>query len=566
MFHAALLVLPLCVAQTQGLAQTQEPLSGFKLDGERWTYQSGDLATRGILLKPEGKGPFPAVLISHGLGGNATAFGTAKAREMVKWGLVCMACDYRHAAVPGGGKLNPAGLDRQTYGASEENLRRASKCLDILASLPEVDARRLCAYGHSMGGFVTIGLAAKEPNRLVVAAISGSGIAPRDGFPAPSNAAAGKIKTPFIIFHGSIDSTVRPAQSLALQEILDKSGVACERHVFEGINHPVDHDKAPEVFGLMRNWFAKYKLVEPGLATAAPPPSLSEPRAGIAVAQKGAKGPPVDADAPPQWVRERIEAKNGHYKTFKSNTINQDVSYFIYIPSAYDQAKETRFPVMYWLHGIGGAQTGVPPFIQRFDAAIEAGKSPPTLIVFVNGVRNSFYCDSADGKVLVETVIVKDLIPHIDATYRTIETRDGRTIEGFSMGGFGAAHLGFKYPELFCAVSIIDGALVDLNIMQTRHAELYQRIFGGSPERFTADNPRELIQRNQEAVRGKTKIRLAVGALVPGNRSFHEQLTSLKIDHDYDVFDVGHNHAAIYESLGDKNWNFYRRSLSNPPD
>jgi len=188
------------------------------------------------------------------------------------------------------------------------------------------------------------------------------------------------------------------------------------------------------------------------------------------------------------------------------------------------------------------------------------------LIVFVNGIRNSFYCDSADGKVPVETVIVKDLIPHIDATYRTLASRGSRIIEGFSMGGFGAAHLGFKYPELFGAVSIIDGALVDLNTMQTRHAEIYQRIFGGSPERFAADNPRELASKNQDAIRGKTKIRFAVGALVPGNRSFHEQLTDLKLDHDYDLFDVGHNHVAIYDSLGDKNWDFYRRVLSNRAD
>ena len=191
-----------------------------------------------------------------------------KAREMVKWGLVCIACDYAHAPQPGQ-KLNPQGPERVNYGASEENLRRASKCLDILASLPEVDAKKLCAYGHSMGGFATIGLAAKEPDRLVAAAISGSGIAPRDGFPAPSAERAAKVKTPFIIFHGSIDNTVRPAQSLSFKEILDKNNVANERHVFEGINHPVDQQKAPEVYGLMRNWFAKYGLV----AAALPSPS-----------------------------------------------------------------------------------------------------------------------------------------------------------------------------------------------------------------------------------------------------------------------------------------------------
>jgi hypothetical protein len=102
----------------------------------------------------------------------------AKPWEPVKWGFVCIACDYTHAPAPGR-RLDANGPDRSRFGASEENLRRASKCLDILASLPEVDPKCLCAYGHSMGGFVTIGLAAKEPDRLVAAAISGSGVAAR---------------------------------------------------------------------------------------------------------------------------------------------------------------------------------------------------------------------------------------------------------------------------------------------------------------------------------------------------------------------------------------------------
>jgi endo-1,4-beta-xylanase len=177
-------------------------------------------------------------------------------------------------------------------------------------------------------------------------------------------------------------------------------------------------------------------------------------------------------------------------------------------------------------------------------------------------LRSSFYCDSLDGKSPVETVIIKDLIPHIDGAYRTIARREGRMIEGFSMGGFGAAHLGFKHPELFGAVSIIDGALLDLATMQRRHADLYQRIFGGKEENFQAEEPRTLVAKNADAIRGKMAVRLAVGAIVPANRSFHEQLTGLGIAHDYDTFEVGHNHRAIYERLGDKNWRFYRDALA----
>lgn len=533
-----------------------EPLAGFKLDGERWTYNDDQLSMQGILLKPSGKGPFPAVLISHGLGGSAPSFGMGKAREMVKWGLVCIACDYAHAGGPGK-KIDVAGADRTKFGASEENLKRASKCLDILASLPEVDSKKLCAYGHSMGGFVTIGLAAKEPNRLLAAAISGSGVAPREGFPAPSAEAAGKIKSPFIIFHGADDNTVRPAQSQSLKEILDRNYIANERHVFEGINHPVDQQKAPEVYQLMAKWFHKHGVIET-VPTSFAAATIPAPNAPPTVAKTPATGNTTG----PEWVREKIEAKNSQYKTFRSATIGKDVSYVIYIPAEHEKSPTARFPVIYWLHGIGGAQTGIPRLVERFDEAISAGKTPPMFIVFVNGVRDSFYCDTADGKVPVETVIIKDLIPHIDASYRTVGRREGRLIEGFSMGGFGAAHLGFKYPDLFAGVSIIDAAMVDLNTMQSRHSALYERIFGGKEVNFNAENPRVLVEKNADAIRGKTSIRFAVGALVAGNRTFHEQLTGLNIAHDYDVFDVGHNHVAIYDGLGDKNWQFYRQAFA----
>ena len=263
-----------------------------------------------------------------------------------------------------------------------------------------------------------------------------------------------------------------------------------------------------------------------------------------------------------QWVREKIEAKNSRYEKFRSKTIGQEVSYFIYVPAEYERKPDVRYQVVYWLHGLGGGQGGIPRLVERFDAAIEAGQAPPMLIVFVTGVRDSFYCDSADGKMPVEGVIIKDLIPHIDSTYRTIAKREGRIVEGFSMGGFGAAHLGFKYPKLFGAVSIVDGALADADAMRTRQAEVFQRIFGGSADRYASENPRMLVEKNVDDIRDKTVIRLAVGALLSGNRSFHEQLTSLNIPHDYDALEVGHNPLAIYDSLGDKNWRFYREALS----
>ena len=56
-----------------------------------------------------------------------------------------------------------------------------------------------------------------------------------------------------------------------------------------------------------------------------------------------------------------------------------------------------------------------------------------------------------------ETYIVKELVQHIDDTYRTISHRESRGIVGYSMGGEGAIHLGFSYPEVFGVVASLNG-------------------------------------------------------------------------------------------------------------
>ncbi len=239
--------------------QPSAAAKGFHLDGERWTYRDGDFAMDGILLKPDGEGPFPAVLISHGYGGNAQSFGVQKAREMVKWGLVCIAPNYTHAVPPGTQRGGPPPRDA---GASVENIRRAKACVEILRGMSDVDGKRIAAYGHSMGGFVTIGFTASAPELIKAAAITGSGVAPQDGYAAPSAATAEKIRTPFLILHGSADSTVRPAQSESLKQILDHNEVPNERRVFENESHPIDQTKREEVFRQIRGWFSRHGVLK----------------------------------------------------------------------------------------------------------------------------------------------------------------------------------------------------------------------------------------------------------------------------------------------------------------
>jgi endo-1,4-beta-xylanase len=248
------------------------------------------------------------------------------------------------------------------------------------------------------------------------------------------------------------------------------------------------------------------------------------------------------------------------YHTFASKAAGTDVSYLIYLPPGYDAEANKRYPVMYWLHGRGGSQTGAAQLARRLDAAIRTGQATPMIVVGVNGMRTSSYVDSADGKTPMQTVIIKELIPHIDSTYRTIATREGRGIEGFSMGGAGAAKIGFKYPELFGTVSILAGALHDLESYQGR-GTAFQDIYGGSRELFEANNPWKLVEANAERIRGKTAVRIVVGekdGLAARNTAFHELLNKLQIAHGFTVVnDVAHTVGPLYDSVGEASWKFY---------
>lgn len=245
-FVAVLLLICLRVLP----ASPDDKIPGLRLDGEKFTCEEAGKPTfRGFVVKPEGRGPFPAVLISHGLGGNAEGYARPKAREFVKLGYVCIAPDYAHS--------DPKG-ERKNFGASAENLRRAGKCLDLLASMPEVDPRRICALGNSMGAYLTIGLAAEQPNRLAAAAITAGGISPVAGFAAPSAAQAAKIRAPICILHGTADTTVPPERSRMLEEVLTGNKIVCERHLYEGVGHDLHAARAADVTGKIEAWFRKH--------------------------------------------------------------------------------------------------------------------------------------------------------------------------------------------------------------------------------------------------------------------------------------------------------------------
>ncbi|MFZ5830867.1 MAG: alpha/beta hydrolase fold domain-containing protein [Planctomycetota bacterium] len=301
--------------------------------------------------------------------------------------------------------------------------------------------------------------------------------------------------------------------------------------------------------------FLKAKLVTRAADDAE---NRSTPRAEPGTTGRRAASPPA------AWAEPKVEPEGMAYRTFPSKAAGTDVSYVIYLPPDYETATDRRYPVVYWLHGRGGSQTGASQLVQRLDAAIRAGKALPMIVVGVNGLRTSSFVDSADGKFPVQTVIAEELIPHIDATYRTIATREGRGIEGFSMGGAGAPKIGFKYPELFGAVSILAGALHDLESYKSR-GTAFQDIYGGRDDYFEANSPWKLVEKNADTIRRGTTVRIVVGGkdgLLARNTAFHELLDKLGIKHDFTVVEgAPHSPGPLYDGVGDQTWAFYAKAF-----
>lgn len=281
------------------------------------------------------------------------------------------------------------------------------------------------------------------------------------------------------------------------------------------------------------------------------------------------------------WVLPEPNTPELRRVLFDSKAANQPVSFYVYTPEAYDTEKERRFPVLYWLHGSGGSSPGAAAQVaQRYGEAMQAGKIPPMLMVFPNGLPMGMWCDWKNGSVKLETMFIEELLPHIDRSFRTQAQREGRIIEGFSMGGYGAARLGFKHPQLFVAVSLLGAGPLQPDFNEAPRAgprgrdQVLGTVYGGDMAFYRSQSPWRITEQNADRLRTGLLIRQIIGdrdETLRFNRDFHQHLDALKIPHAYrQLPGIPHNPNLLLNSLGEDNWGFYRMALaegrSTPPE
>ena len=248
-------------------------------------------------------------------------------------------------------------------------------------------------------------------------------------------------------------------------------------------------------------------------------------------------------------------ASGVEYGSLPSEALGKDLKFAVQLPPSYHTESKRRYPVLYFLHGMNGSEReferrGVAAAISKMR---DEGKIGEFIVVAPAG-ENSFYLNAKNG-VRYEDAIIKDLIPYIEKNYRAIGTPAARSIQGLSMGGWGALYLAFKHPEMFSSVTAHSAALVpELPHPQggDRRSmfllQLVGRIFGDPPdeEYFRANNPIFLVEQNLAAIK-KSGIRIyfdcgeqdRYGFQEP-NKAFDEKLTKLGLAHEFHMYPGGH--------------------------
>jgi enterochelin esterase family protein len=185
---------------------------------------------------------------------------------------------------------------------------------------------------------------------------------------------------------------------------------------------------------------------------------------------------------------------------YRSSSTNKTLRCFVYTPPDYDKDQTRRYPVLYLQHGGGEDETGWPT--QGYtglimDNLIAEGKAKPFIIVMANsyvggpgggpgrggpgpaGPTTAAAPTTASGGAVsggpgtrgpggrafnfaaFERVLTEELIPYIDANYRTLADQPHRAMAGLSMGGMQTRSIGLKHLDMFSHLGIFSGGSID---------------------------------------------------------------------------------------------------------
>ena len=190
-----------------------------------------------------------------------------------------------------------------------------------------------------------------------------------------------------------------------------------------------------------------FRLMTLGLALSATP----------VLAQVQTEVPPVVPGAKPVTA-ERVKIHGAALEgNLEGDAVDRDA--FVFLPPSYEKEKTRRYPVVYALHGysIGAEQWSHEIHVpQTIEGAFAQGAGEMIVVLpdsktAHNGSMYSSSITTGD----FERFIAHDVVAYVDSHYRTLPERTSRGLVGHSMGGYGAARIGMKHPDIFGSLYIM---------------------------------------------------------------------------------------------------------------
>lgn len=251
--------------------------------------------------------------------------------------------------------------------------------------------------------------------------------------------------------------------------------------------------------------------------------------------------------------------------SLKSEILNRDVAYAIYLPPDYGTSQR-YYPVVYLLHGYTDNETGWIQFGEvnmAADRAIASGEIPAMIIVMPDAAA-TWYMNNADGSVRYEDMFVQEFIPFIDKTYRTRPTREFRGVSGLSMGGFGSLLYALKHSDLFAACAAFSSAVWTdeevRNMGPSNRDGLFVKLWGVADDKtlltshYRANSILDLVASLPKDQVEKVRFYLDCGDddfLYKGNAALHVAMRDRQIRHEFRVRDGGHT------------WSYWRTGITD---
>jgi carboxymethylenebutenolidase len=196
------------------------------------TFKSGTESGSGFLVTPEGKGPFPAVIVIQEWWG-LDDWIKDQARALAKEGYVALAVDLYRGKVT---KSQEEAHQLMMGLPQERALRDLQGAYAHLASRPDVKKDRIGAIGWCMGGMYTLKLATEEPGLKAAVAYYGA---------PPDAAAIPRIKAAVMGNYGAEDKGPSPEQVKAFEAAMKKAGKTIDVKLYPGAGHAFANPNNP---------------------------------------------------------------------------------------------------------------------------------------------------------------------------------------------------------------------------------------------------------------------------------------------------------------------------------